>query len=172
MKLTSFRRRDEGAATEHAALIDPAAGRMWPVASLTGGKADDMLSLIRQFETLRPALKPSGPGLPVGEVELLAPIPRPARNIFCVGKNYREHVKERPETGDAIPEAPIIFTKAPSCVIADGRPIELPNGLSRQIDYEAQLAVGAGFKPPRFLSTGDRVSIAIEGIGRLSNPVT
>ena len=32
--------------------------------------------------------------------------------------------------------------------------------------------VGAGFKPPRFLAAGDRVSIAIEGIGRLSNPVT
>jgi 2-keto-4-pentenoate hydratase/2-oxohepta-3-ene-1,7-dioic acid hydratase in catechol pathway len=288
MKLASFRRRDEGAAAEHAALIDPAAGRLWPVAPMTGGKADDMLSLIRQFETLRPVLKPSGPGLSAGDVELLAPIPRPARNVFCVGKNYREHVKERPETGDAIPEAPIIFTKAPSCVIADGRPIELPDGLSQQIDYEAELAVvigrsgraipparaydhvwgytivndvtardlqlrhkqwflaksidgfcpmgpwlvsadevdaanlsircwvndelrqdantgelifdiptliatisagitlqpgdviatgtpsgvGAGFKPPRFLSTGDRVSIAIEGIGRLSNPVT
>jgi len=288
MKLVSFRRRDEGAAAEHAALIDPAAGRLWPVAPMTGGEADDMLSLISRFDTLRPMLMPSGPGLSVGEIELLAPIPRPARNIFCVGKNYREHVKERPETGDAMPEAPIIFTKAPSCVIADGRPIELPNGLSQQIDYEAELAVvigrsgrgiqparafdhvwgytivndvtardlqlrhkqwflaksidgfcpmgpwlvstdevdatnlsircwvndelrqdantgelifdiptliatisagitlqpgdviatgtpsgvGAGFKPPRFLSTGDRVSIAIEGIGRLSNPVT
>ena len=144
MKLASFRRRDEDAGAEHAALIDPAAGRLWPVAPMTGGKADDMLSLIRQFETLRPALKPSGAGLPVGEVELLAPIPRPARNIFCVGKNYREHVKERPETGDTVPEAPIIFTKAPSCVIADGRPIELPDGLSRQIDYEAELAVVIG----------------------------
>jgi 2-keto-4-pentenoate hydratase/2-oxohepta-3-ene-1,7-dioic acid hydratase in catechol pathway len=288
MKLASFRRRDEGAAAEHAAVVDPAAGRLWPVAPMTGGEADDMLSLISRFDTLRPMLMPSGPGLSVGEIELLAPIPRPARNIFCVGKNYREHVKERPETGDAMPEAPIIFTKAPSCVIADGRPIELPNGLSQQIDYEAELAVvigrsgrgiqparafdhvwgytivndvtardlqlrhkqwflaksidgfcpmgpwlvstdevdatnlsircwvndelrqdantgelifdiptliatisagitlqpgdviatgtpsgvGAGFKPPRFLSTGDRVSIAIEGIGRLSNPVT
>src|SRR5262245_25944777 len=106
MKLASFRRRDEGASAEHAALIDPAAGRLWPVAAMTGGKADDMLSLIRQFDTLQLALKPGGAGLSVGDVELLAPIPRPARNIFCVGKNYREHVKERPETGDAIPEAP------------------------------------------------------------------
>src|SRR5439155_11236099 len=83
MKLVSFRRRDEGAAAEHAALIDPAAGRLWPVGPMIGNEADDMLSLIRRFDTLRPALTPSGAGLSVGEVELLAPIPRPARNIFC-----------------------------------------------------------------------------------------
>src|SRR6266851_3661331 len=131
MRLASFRRRDEGAAAEHAALADPAAGRLWPVAPILGGEADDMLSLLRRFDALRPALKPSGPGVAIADIELLAPIPRPARNIFCVGKNYREHVKEHPQTGfdasgrpggEALPEAPIIFTKAPSCVIADGQP--------------------------------------------------
>src|SRR5882724_4597547 len=144
MKLASFRRRDEGPTAEHAALVDPAAGRLWPVAPMIGGDPDDMLSLLRRFDTVRPALKPDGPGLAVADIDLLAPIPRPARNIFCVGKNYREHVKEHAQTGDTVPDAPIIFTKAPSCVIADGQPIQLPTGLSRQIDYEAELAVVIG----------------------------
>jgi 2-keto-4-pentenoate hydratase/2-oxohepta-3-ene-1,7-dioic acid hydratase in catechol pathway len=38
-----------------------------------------------------PSLKPQGEGLPLSAVRLLAPIPAPRRNIFCVGKNYREH---------------------------------------------------------------------------------
>ena len=129
MRLASFRRRDEGPAAAHAALVDPETRRLWPASALVGGDADDMLTLLRRFDAVKTALEPVGPGLALADVELLAPIPVPARNIFCVGKNYRDHVKERPETGfdasgkpggDALPEAPIIFTKAPSCVIADG----------------------------------------------------
>src|SRR4051794_18617588 len=60
----------------------------------------------------------SGKGrLPRNAVEILAPLPRPARNIFCVGKNYHEHAVEFDRSGfnatqDAIPSFPIIFTKA------------------------------------------------------------
>ena len=67
--------------------------------------------------------------VPLVRARLAAPIPRPARNIFCVGKNYREHVQELPRpgstiaSGDALPEAPIFFTKATSSVIGPHEPM-------------------------------------------------
>ncbi|MEZ5652796.1 MAG: fumarylacetoacetate hydrolase family protein [Burkholderiaceae bacterium] len=59
----------------------------------------------------------------VGEARLLAPIPRPLRDIFCVGKNYHEHAREFHDNGfdsssrSAVPEHPIIFTKATTSVV-------------------------------------------------------
>lgn len=83
---------------------------------------------------------------------LLAPIPRPARNIFCVGKNYREHAKEfagsgfdTSNTGGAdIPSDPVVFTKAPSTVIATGEPIPAHLDPTGSVDYEGELAVVVG----------------------------
>jgi 2-keto-4-pentenoate hydratase/2-oxohepta-3-ene-1,7-dioic acid hydratase in catechol pathway len=77
-----------------------------------------------------------------------APIPRPRRNIFCVGKNYYEHAHEFAKSGfdssaasGAVPDAPIIFSKVPECVIAPGAAIEIDPSASSAIDYEAELAV-------------------------------
>ncbi len=89
--------------------------------------------------------------LSVQEVVLLAPVPRPHRNIFCVGKNYHEHVKEFANSGydssatsDAPPEAPIVFSKLPESVIASGVGIEQDASVSTDTDYEAELGVIIG----------------------------
>src|SRR3982750_4123049 len=58
-------------------------------------------------------------------VRLIAPIPRPRRNVFCVGKNYHAHAKEfagsgfdsSAKSGGEIPAYPIVFTKVPECVV-------------------------------------------------------
>jgi len=85
--------------------------------------------------------------------KLKAPVPLPLRNIMCVGKNYHEHAKEFSASGfdssstsaaDAIPTAPIIFTKVPQSVIGPDEPILYPTGVSEQLDYEAELAVIVG----------------------------
>ena len=83
---------------------------------------------------------------------LLAPIPRPARNIFCVGKNYHEHAKEFARSGfDSsnsggadIPSHPVVFTKAPSSVIASGDIIPGHLDPTGSVDYEGELAVVIG----------------------------
>lgn len=89
--------------------------------------------------------------LPFAALTLLAPIPRPRRNVFCVGKNYHEHVKEFANSGydssatsDAPPEAPIVFSKLPQSVIACGEPIRQDATVSIDTDYEAELAVVIG----------------------------
>ena len=96
------------------------------------------------------APSPVGAPIPLAEVRLEAPVPRPRRNIWCVGRNYHAHAKELRETvfknSNADPQAwPIVFTKVPECVIADGDEVRLPGAaVSTQIDYEAELAVVIG----------------------------
>jgi len=97
------------------------------------------------------ALPAQGAAVPLSEVQLRAPLPRPRRNIFCVGKNYHAHAKEfarsgfdsSAQAGGEIPAEPIIFSKVPECVIATGEAIEMPK-VSTTIDYEAELAVIIG----------------------------
>jgi 2-keto-4-pentenoate hydratase/2-oxohepta-3-ene-1,7-dioic acid hydratase in catechol pathway len=101
--------------------------------------------------------------LPLGDAPLLAPIPRPRRNIFCVGKNYHEHVREFAGSGfdsgaaDAIPEFPIIFSKVPECVIAHCDKIRFDPAVSSAIDYEGELAVIIG-KGGRGIQKGDALN--------------
>jgi 2-keto-4-pentenoate hydratase/2-oxohepta-3-ene-1,7-dioic acid hydratase in catechol pathway len=94
-----------------------------------------------------------GKAIALSSVKLKAPVPLPLRNIMCVGKNYHEHAKEFSASGfdssstsaaDAIPTAPIIFTKVPQSVIGPDEPIRYPAGVSEQLDYEAELAVIIG----------------------------
>src|SRR5436309_947924 len=59
-------------------------------------------------------------GLAAAKARLEAPIPRPSRNVFCLGRNYKEHAAER---GAEAPPNPVYFTKVPECVIAPGAPI-------------------------------------------------
>ncbi len=92
------------------------------------------------------------PAVSLAEVVLTAPIPRPRRNIFCVGKNYYAHAKEfagsgfdsSAKAGGDIPAVPIIFTKVPESVVGPSDAIHMPVGVSETIDYEAELAVIIG----------------------------
>ena len=81
-------------------------------------------------------------------VELLAPIPRTRKNVFCVGRNYVDHVKEGARFPGAaevkLPEVPQFFTKAPTAINAPGAPVRLAEGLTKLLDYEVELAVVIG----------------------------
>jgi len=98
------------------------------------------------------AVPPTGAPVALGAVKLIAPLPRPGRNIFCVGKNYYAHAKEfagsgfdsSAKAGGDIPQYPIIFTKVPESVIGPGEAIVIPEGVSDSIDYEVELAVIIG----------------------------
>jgi 2-keto-4-pentenoate hydratase/2-oxohepta-3-ene-1,7-dioic acid hydratase in catechol pathway len=134
------------------------------VAPLSREIAPDMLTLIANFDSVKDALKEAtGAALPVAGIELLAPIPRPARNVFCVGKNYHEHAKEFAGSGfdssakEVVPEAPVVFTKPSSTVIGPGNSI--PNYLdpTDSTDYEGELAVIIG-RGGRGISKADALS--------------
>ena len=92
----------------------------------------------------------AGHRLPLSSVKLHAPIPRPLRNVFAVGKNYREHAVEFEKSGfdagggTAVPDLPIFFTKATTTVSAPQDPIPSYLDYSNSTDYEGELAVVIG----------------------------
>lgn len=99
------------------------------------------------------AVKKSGKNarLPAARQKILAPIPVPVRNIMAVGKNYYDHAQEfdnsgfnQAKSGSAIPEFPIIFTKAPSSVIGSGESIPGYLDYTKSVDYEVELGVIIG----------------------------
>lgn len=110
------------------------------------------------------AVKTSGDRVPLAEAKLLAPVPRPHRNIFCVGKNYHEHAHEFASSGfdssaaaGAVPEHPIVFSKLPDSVIGPDDPIRINPGVSAAVDYEAELAVIIG-TPGRNIAKQDAMA--------------
>ncbi|MHB8622779.1 MAG: fumarylacetoacetate hydrolase family protein [Sulfuricaulis sp.] len=135
-------------------VLDRAGGEVVDLSRAAPGLPQDMLAFIALGEpglvAARHALTSTAGRLPPSRIVLAAPIPRPARNIFCVGKNYREHAQELQREGstivsrDAIPEVPIIFTKATSAVIGPDEPIPAWLDPTHTTDYEGELALVIG----------------------------
>lgn len=127
---------------------------------------DDMPGFIRAGEpalacarevAARVAGDPSK-GIALADVRLMAPIPLPARNVVCVGLNYREHVAESKSVqGSAPPAYPVFFTKPPSCVIGPEDEIPWHGHVSEAIDWEVELAVIIG-REGRDIAEGDALS--------------
>jgi 2-keto-4-pentenoate hydratase/2-oxohepta-3-ene-1,7-dioic acid hydratase in catechol pathway len=134
-------------------VLDPVRGMAWPLDGVLGQDVSSMLELIQHYDEIKDRIRTNGHGVDLADVTLEAPIPRPLRNVFCVGKNYRDHAQEFTSSGfdssaasksDAVPTAPIIFTKAPESVIGPAECIVYPTDVSDCIDYEAELGVIVG----------------------------
>jgi acylpyruvate hydrolase len=109
--------------------------------SLLRGGAASMAAARRalQFAEEQGADRVEGMWCPLPEVELLSPVQRPGK-VVCVGLNYRSHLAE---IGERAPDYPILFHKAATSLIGHRQPIVLPR-VSRQVDYEGELAVVIG----------------------------
>lgn len=133
-------------------VISPDGQRFCSVSTVKPGFSGDLVDWIASGATLPP---PSAWTAIDGHA-LLAPIPQPRRNVFCVGKNYHEHAKEFAQSGfdtsaakgELSPEFPVIFTKPASAVVADKASVHAFAHLTQQLDYEAELAIIIG-KPGR-----------------------
>jgi 2-keto-4-pentenoate hydratase/2-oxohepta-3-ene-1,7-dioic acid hydratase in catechol pathway len=146
MRIATYRSRNRvevGIVSEDGSSVTPY--------DLPGDTADSgVLALIEANHTVLPLRQVTHP-LDDRDVELLAPIPRPRRNIICVGKNYYDHVQEIARHGfdttgggAQAPTFPIIFSKFPECVSASGQPIRYDARVTQQLDYEAELGVIIG----------------------------
>ena len=133
-----------------------------PVSAIVPGFAGDLVDLIARVTSLDAAFGSIAGWQSLSGHRLLAPIPCPRRNIFCVGKNYHEHAAEFAQSGfdtsaakgETAPAFPVIFTKAPSTVVGDGDPVLRFGHVTEQLDYEAELAVVIG-KPGRGIAPAD-----------------
>jgi len=117
---------------------------------LTQVQADSgVLTLIQSLAEGGSLPEPAGPAVALGEVVLDAPLPKPRRNLWCVGRNYHAHAKELAasvfkDNTARTDEWPIVFTKVPECVVGPHDDVLVPSEVSTQIDYEAELAVVIG----------------------------
>lgn len=107
------------------------------------GAGPDMLSTIAAGQL--PSKGAAVPG-----ARLLAPIPRPPKNVFCVGKNYHEHAKEFAGSGfdggaaNVVPPFPVVFTKPHTSITATGEPILADMDPTGGLDFEGELAIVIG----------------------------
>ncbi len=90
---------------------------------------------------------PTAEGVSISSVRLLSPIPRPERNVICVGFNYRNHVEESDRAG--VIETPrkaeaVYFTKNVNEALAPGGVIDGHFDICDSLDYECELAVILG----------------------------
>jgi 2-keto-4-pentenoate hydratase/2-oxohepta-3-ene-1,7-dioic acid hydratase in catechol pathway len=149
MKLVTF----SAGSSRRVGVVDAEAGVLRDVSELLPAGAG-LLEVIEQWAELGPVLRERVSGLParpVEGVELLAPIPVPRRNIFCVGKNYRDHVLEfgrsgydQPDRSEDLPEYPVVFSKATTSVTGPYGDIDPHHGVTAELDYEAELGVIIG----------------------------
>ncbi len=117
------------------------------------GLPADMTELIRLGD---PALASAAEAIehaasvPDHDVRIHPPIPRPRKNVMCVGRNYADHAAEFSRSGfdaserSAVPEHPVIFTKAASSIIGPDEPILVANDPTGTTDYEGELGVVIG----------------------------
>ena len=134
-------------------IVDIAASSGLPATMLEIIALGDVaLDELRRLETA--VRDGSVQGEPLAGARLLAPIPRPAKNVFCLGLNYQAHIAEgaamrgpgmpgsagQPER----PQWPTYFTKAPTAVIGPEAPIPLHPNVTQQLDWEVELAVIIG----------------------------
>jgi len=156
MKLVTYRAR--GDADRSGVLVD---GLVVDIerfgAAHSVPLAADMQRLIDTSATALPTLQrllaaangryPVGAAVPLEDVRLVAPIPRPRKNIFGIGLNYRSHVEESARSLDTDrnePKQPVVFSKPPTTVIGPGDAIHHDAALTQQLDWEVELAVIIG----------------------------
>ena len=101
----------------------------------------------RTIEVVLAAGRLSDAVVPASDVHLLAPLPHPSKNVFCVGRNYLEHISEGERAQNlkiGVTEHPVFFTKPRTAVVGPGASIPIFPKLSTKIDYEVELAVVIG----------------------------
>jgi 2-keto-4-pentenoate hydratase/2-oxohepta-3-ene-1,7-dioic acid hydratase in catechol pathway len=119
--------------------------RVIDLAQASGGRLPaDMIALLEGGEpALRLAREIAGgaaTGLPLSQVTLLTPVPRPSK-VIAIGLNYMDHIREGDEER---PTTPVIFAKFTTAIIGPGAAIRWDPALTAKVDYEVELAVVIG----------------------------
>jgi 2-keto-4-pentenoate hydratase/2-oxohepta-3-ene-1,7-dioic acid hydratase in catechol pathway len=144
MRVASFRNESTvgwGIIDDDRLITNPGSGYPGDVQQLLDGEEPPMSVLSRL------AGDASARRIALADIELLSPLPRPRKNVICLGLNYAAHVQESLSTkGQAveIPEHPVVFTKAVTAVTGPHADIPLQATLTQQFDWEAELGVIIG----------------------------
>lgn len=151
MRIVTFAPRPQG--PQHLGLVrnDQEVVDLKSIGGAPPFDAADMISLIAAgapaLKWLREVDATARDGIPLAAVTLLAPIPRPRKNVFCVGWNYVEHFEEgakaRPHVQE-MPAHPAFFSKSPTTVNGPYADVPAHAGVTKKLDWEVELGVIIG----------------------------
>jgi 2-keto-4-pentenoate hydratase/2-oxohepta-3-ene-1,7-dioic acid hydratase in catechol pathway len=150
----------------HYGAVKDRAGELW-IFDLAQAPEEDLAFHLAHSHAAAPSLDFASLAfepLPLSSAHLLAPV-TPSK-IVCVGRNYRDHVKE---LGNELPTEPLLFFKPPSSLLAPGGIVRMPAASSR-VDYEGELALVIGSRASKLQPNSDWRSV-IRGY-TLANDVT
>jgi 2-keto-4-pentenoate hydratase/2-oxohepta-3-ene-1,7-dioic acid hydratase in catechol pathway len=121
----------------YVGIVDSESSSVQPFDMSASDAARGVLAIIERGAARR-KLPPLGRKISLSETRLQAPIPRPRRNIFCIGQNYPNTLSE------PAPDRPAIVSKVPESVVAQGEAIVIDRTVSASVDYGGSLAVIIG----------------------------
>ena len=101
----------------------------------------------QRLQAAAPTLARTATCRPLEALRLLAPIPRPRKNVMCIGWNYAEHVSESAAASkreDNVPTDPVVFTKSVTSVAGPHDDIPAQPDVTTQLDWEVELGVIIG----------------------------
>lgn len=126
--------------------VEERGGELW-IANLIDAPEEDLATRLEDARSASPAraFEP----MPLSDADLLPPV-TPSK-IICVGRNYREHVRE---LGNEMPVEPLLFFKPPSSLLKPGGVVRLPR-LSARVDFEGELALVIGRRARRLPPDGN-----------------
>ena len=146
MRFVSYRK---GTTVSYGLLQDGAVLDLPQAAA--GSLPDSLAGLIaagpEALRTVARLAAQGGSSTPLDQLQLTAPIPRPAKNVFCVGRNYKDHVAEGYRARGAetkLPDFPQFFTKPPTAVIGPDDAFFHDPTVTAKLDYEVELALIIG----------------------------
>jgi 2-keto-4-pentenoate hydratase/2-oxohepta-3-ene-1,7-dioic acid hydratase in catechol pathway len=147
-----------------------AAGAEKPAALVADGTYVDLSDVVRDFDeaffgsggiervrSLVAERAAAGDVHQLGDQRLGAPFARP-HQILCIGLNYSDHAAE---TGQAVPDEPILFTKSPNTLIGPDDDVLIPRGATKP-DWEVELGIVIG-RRTSYLDSVDEARDAIAG---------
>jgi 2-keto-4-pentenoate hydratase/2-oxohepta-3-ene-1,7-dioic acid hydratase in catechol pathway len=147
MRLATF----AAGSADRIGVVDADQGTIRDATELLG--STDLTEVIERWDASRARLNAgltALPGLPLDSVTLRPPL-RPVRNVFCVGKNYQDHVREfgrsgydSPTRSEELPDKPVVFTKATTSVTGPYDDVDPHRGVTSELDYEGELGVIIG----------------------------
>ncbi|WP_100403337.1 fumarylacetoacetate hydrolase family protein [Bacillus sp. FJAT-42315] len=146
MKFISFRVNGQ----ETYGVYDEKEKLVWDLVALAGEQLPTtLIEAIDKVENLSSVAAKyvekagSDAAIAASDIEWLAPIPRPSKNVMCIGKNYRDHAIEMGGE-ESIPTDLMVFTKSPTAVIGCQDEIPAYSDLTEALDYEGELGVIIG----------------------------
>lgn len=144
MRIVSYRENGR----EFWGVVDRSGKSIIPSGRIFVEGPETLLAFIQENGTIDANVLDMEGSVPLDGVELLSPIPKPQRNIICIGKNYEEHVQEIKNLDDdtlkRVMENPVFFTKATNAANGPYSKVPMHEEVTDFVDYEAELALIIG----------------------------